>query len=93
MTEQAVFLCGGLGTRLRPLTYDIPKPMMPFGDKPFLEILVEQFKAQGQKAYENWQATAEKIVNAQMDLVNMWMPTQPESATNGKTSTKKTAKK
>ena len=47
MVKQAVILCGGLGTRLRPLTYDIPKPMIPFGEKPFLEILVHYFKAQG----------------------------------------------
>lgn len=47
MVKQAVFLCGGLGTRLRPLTYDIPKPMIPFGDRPFLQILVEYFKSQG----------------------------------------------
>ena len=47
MVNQAVILCGGLGTRLRPLTYDIPKPMIPFGDKPFLEILVDYFKAHG----------------------------------------------
>lgn len=47
MVKQAVFLCGGLGTRLYPLTYDIPKSMIPFGDKPFLQILVEYFKAQG----------------------------------------------
>jgi len=47
MVKQAVILCGGLGTRLRPLTYEIPKPMIPFGDRPFLEILVEYFKAQG----------------------------------------------
>jgi len=47
MVGQAVILCGGLGTRLRPLTYDIPKPMIPFGNRPFLEILVEYFKGQG----------------------------------------------
>ena len=47
MVKQAVFLCGGLGTRLRPLTHDIPKSMIPFEGKPFLEILVEYFKDQG----------------------------------------------
>ena len=47
MVKQAVFLCGGLGTRLHPLTYDIPKSMIPFGDKPFLQILIEYFKDQG----------------------------------------------
>jgi len=41
----AVVLCGGLGTRLRPLTYDIPKPMVPVLGKPFLEYLVELLRS------------------------------------------------
>ncbi len=42
-----VLMVGGLGTRLRPLTNDIPKPLLPIGDKPILETIVEQFKAYG----------------------------------------------
>jgi D-glycero-alpha-D-manno-heptose 1-phosphate guanylyltransferase len=34
---QVIILAGGLGTRLRPLTYKIPKPMVPILGKPFLE--------------------------------------------------------
>lgn len=41
----AVILCGGLGTRLRPLTYDIPKPMVPVLGKPFLVYLVELLRS------------------------------------------------
>ena len=44
---QAVILAGGKGTRLRPLTYQIPKPMAPVAGKPFLEHLIlylKQFK-------------------------------------------------
>src|SRR3989338_9228464 len=41
---QAVFLCGGLGTRLRPLTNTIPKPMVPINGRPFLEYTVEALK-------------------------------------------------
>lgn len=37
MIEQVVILAGGKGTRLRPLTYEIPKPMVPVKGKPFLE--------------------------------------------------------
>ena len=40
--EQAVILCGGLGTRLRPYTDHLPKPMIPCNGKPFLEYLLEQ---------------------------------------------------
>jgi NDP-sugar pyrophosphorylase family protein len=45
--KQAVIICGGLGTRLRPLTFDIPKSMVPVNGKPFLQFIIEFFKAQG----------------------------------------------
>ena len=41
---QAVILAGGLGTRLQPYTFFIPKPMLPLGNKPLLEYLVEWIK-------------------------------------------------
>lgn len=50
MAFQAVILAGGLGTRLRPLTYDIPKPMVPVAGKPFLEHQVAMLRAQGADA-------------------------------------------
>lgn len=37
----AVILCGGLGTRLRPISGDLPKVLMPFAGKPFIDILIE----------------------------------------------------
>jgi NDP-sugar pyrophosphorylase family protein len=40
-------LCGGEGTRLRPLTYAVPKPMLPLGSKPILEVTIERLKEQG----------------------------------------------
>lgn len=42
-----VIMAGGLGTRLRPLTEDIPKPMIEVGGKPIIQRLVECFVAQG----------------------------------------------
>lgn len=36
----AVVLCGGLRTRLRPLTYAVPKPLLPVGGRPILEHIV-----------------------------------------------------
>ena len=41
---KAVVLAGGLGARLRPLTYTIPKPLLPVGEKPILELLLEQLR-------------------------------------------------
>ncbi|EAK0071238.1 D-glycero-D-manno-heptose 1-phosphate guanosyltransferase [Campylobacter coli] len=44
---QAIILCGGLGTRLKSVIKDIPKPMAPINDKPFLEFIFEYLKKQG----------------------------------------------
>ena len=44
---QAVILAGGRGTRLRPITDTIPKPMLEFHGKPFLEYLIELLAEQG----------------------------------------------
>lgn len=44
---QAVILAGGRGERLRPLTDTIPKPMVSFHGKPFLEYLIEMLKENG----------------------------------------------
>ncbi|VVB62209.1 UTP--glucose-1-phosphate uridylyltransferase AglF [uncultured archaeon] len=46
---KAVILAGGKGSRLKPYTTSFPKPLMPIGDKPILEILVRQLSASGQK--------------------------------------------
>ncbi|MCY9546107.1 nucleotidyltransferase family protein [Lysinibacillus xylanilyticus] len=42
-----VLMLGGLGTRLRPLTNDTPKPMLRVGNKPILETIIEGFKQYG----------------------------------------------
>ena len=44
---EAVILAGGKGTRLRPYTTILPKPLMPIGDMPILEILLRQMKQAG----------------------------------------------
>ena len=44
---QALILAGGKGTRLRPYTTVIPKPLMPVGDYPILEVILRQLKAAG----------------------------------------------
>jgi len=44
MNARAVILSGGMGTRLHPLTLSIPKPLLPVGEKPILETIVEHLK-------------------------------------------------
>ncbi|WP_018133112.1 nucleotidyltransferase family protein [Effusibacillus pohliae] len=44
---KALLLAGGLGTRLRPLTENLPKPMAPVGNRPWLEHLILHLKQQG----------------------------------------------
>ena len=46
---QAVILAGGKGARLRPYTTVLPKPMMPVGEKPILEILINKLAESGIK--------------------------------------------
>ena len=43
----AVVLVGGFGTRLRPLTYSIPKPLLPVGHVPLVERAIETLVAGG----------------------------------------------
>jgi len=49
MISRAVILAGGFGTRLRPLTFTRPKPLLPLVDKPVLEHIVQYLKAHGIK--------------------------------------------
>ena len=42
-----VILCGGLGTRLQPVTEDCPKPLVPVDGTPFLAYLLEQLEEEG----------------------------------------------
>jgi NDP-mannose synthase len=45
--KQAVVLAGGKGTRLAPYTTVIPKPLMPLGDSPVIEVLLRQLARYG----------------------------------------------
>lgn len=47
MTRAAMLLCAGLGTRLRPLTDWIAKPMVPIGDRPAVAHIAEHVRAAG----------------------------------------------
>lgn len=79
---QAVILAGGLGTRLRPITYDIPKPMVPINGRPFLEYQIELLLNQGimdivlcvgylrEKIIEHFKDGADFGVNIQYSIEN-----------------------
>lgn len=47
MSKRAVILAGGKGTRLRPYTIELPKPLVPIGDYPILEIIIRQLARNG----------------------------------------------
>ncbi len=44
---KTVILCGGKGTRLRPYTHTVPKPMLLLGRKPIIQYTIENLKKQG----------------------------------------------
>jgi dTDP-glucose pyrophosphorylase/CBS domain-containing protein len=43
----AMIMAGGAGQRLRPLTLETPKPMLPVGDRPILELILERLRFSG----------------------------------------------
>lgn len=47
MSKTAVILAGGKGTRLKPYTISIPKPLVPVGEKPVMEIILIKLKENG----------------------------------------------
>lgn len=47
LAVRAVIMAGGKGTRLRPLTEKLPKPMLPVGDRPLMERTIEQLRQSG----------------------------------------------
>ena len=61
-TKRAVVLAGGKGTRLRPYTVVLPKPLMPIGEFPILEVVVRQL-------IKNGFSHITMAVNHQADLI------------------------
>ncbi len=47
LKNPVILMLGGLGTRLRPLTENTPKPMLPVGEQPILETIVKHIAEQG----------------------------------------------
>jgi len=47
MSKRAVILAGGKGTRLKPYTISLPKPLVPVGEMPILEIIIRKLTKSG----------------------------------------------
>ena len=65
-----VIMAGGKGTRLKPLTNVLPKPLVPIGDKTILEVIMDQFESIGcHKFYMsvNYKADMMKYYLSQLD--------------------------
>lgn len=65
-----VIMAGGKGTRLKPITNVIPKPLVPVGDKTILEVIMDQFESIGcHKFYMsvNYKADMMKFYLCQLD--------------------------
>lgn len=72
MSKYAVILAGGLGSRLRPYTTVLPKPLMPIGSYPILEVVIRQLAKADFKQITlavNHQAD---IIKAYFDTGNKW---------------------
>jgi D-glycero-alpha-D-manno-heptose 1-phosphate guanylyltransferase len=48
-TDEAIILAGGFGTRLRSIVSDVPKPLAPVGNRPFLAWLLDALAEQGMR--------------------------------------------
>src|SRR4051794_2389952 len=44
---KALILAGGMGTRLRPFTFSIPKPLLPVGERAIIEVVIARLSASG----------------------------------------------
>lgn len=65
-----VIMAGGKGTRLKPITNVIPKPLVPVGDKTILEVIMNQFESIGCKKFYmsvNYKADMMEFYLSQLD--------------------------
>lgn len=70
-----IIMAGGLGTRLRPITHVIPKPLIPVGDKTMLEHIMSKFHQEG---CDDFYLT----VNYKSDMIKYYMESQKDNPYN-----------
>lgn len=66
-----VIMAGGKGSRLDPITRIIPKPLIPIGEKPVIEIIIDEFRAQGLDDYHI-------IVNYKAEMIEAYFNSVPK---------------
>ena len=71
---RAVILAGGKGTRLRPYTTVLPKPLVPVGDRPILEIIIRQLARAGFERIDLSVGHLGELIRAYLDRAP-WSPT------------------
>jgi mannose-1-phosphate guanylyltransferase len=72
LRPRAVILAGGMGTRLRPYTYFLPKPMLPLGDRPLLEHLLMWLKENGVSDFVLSVSYLHKMIETYFDQGKDW---------------------
>ncbi len=71
---QAIILAGGMGTRLRPLTYTVPKPMLPIAGRPAIAHLVESLAKAGCTEVIITTNYLAEIIDAKLAQLNLPIP-------------------
>lgn len=66
LPNKVVIMAGGRGSRLDPITKIIPKPLLPIGDKPMLELIMESFGACGFHEFR-------LSINYRKDFIKTWI--------------------
>ena len=64
---KALILSAGLGERLRPITQDIPKVMVPINGKPCLQYVIENLTKQGIKDFANWPTIPQLYIKGEFE--------------------------
>lgn len=70
MDTPVVIMAGGKGTRLDPFTKILPKPLIPIGDKPIIEIIMDRFKKYGFNKFTI-------SVNYKAEMIKMYFTENP----------------